>query len=387
MRTLIFSFMAGIAGAVAALAWLHHSPSASSVAVGQESPLRLPNTPAGRPTVPLASSTTPVVMTPQENVNRAVYDACNQAVVNISVTTLRRTFLGAVPESGDSGSGAIIDKEGYILTNYHVVEGARRIMVTLANGDEYDGDVVGLDPLNDLAVLKIEAPSEDLTAIQLGDSQSLFVGQAIYAIGNPFGLQRTLSTGIIASLGRSLSVRDDWVIKSVIQIDAAINPGNSGGPLLNSAGQLIGINTAIAARTQQSAGIGFAIPVNLVKRSLPDLIEHGRVVRGDLGITVSEGRQGLQVVRMEPNGPAAKAGLHGPLVKERREAGILYRRIDRGAADVIVALNGEQITSAAEFFADIGDRKPGEEVELTVVRDSQLVNLKVTLGDEYARGQ
>lgn len=387
MRTFAIATLAGIAGTICTLMWVESLGSSASSASAQTSGSALDSTkPTPRmPKIVAPPASAPIfVVSPQEKINRTVYDACNRGVVNISVTTYRRTFFGAVPESGDSGSGAVIDQEGHILTNYHVVEGARRISVTLANGDEYDGEVIGLDPLNDIAVLKIKAPAEDLNVIPLGDSSSLFVGQAIYAIGNPFGLQRTLSTGIIASLGRSLNVRDDWVIKSVIQIDAAINPGNSGGPLLDSAGRLIGINTAIAARAQQSAGIGFAIPVDLVKRSIPDLIEHGRIVRGDLGITVSEGRQGLQIVRIEPDGPADVAGLQGPLVKERREGGILYRRIDRGAADIIVALNGEQITTAAEFFAQIGARKPGETVELTIIRDSKLVNVNVTLGDEYA---
>lgn len=385
MRPFALATLAGMMGSFVTLFWVESRQSLTSQVEAQEAAPTLPL--PGPATVPKASVIPEVPMSQTEQINRSVYDSCNQGVVNISVTTLRRTFFGAVPESGDSGSGVVIDKRGYILTNFHVVEGARRIMVTLASGEEYDGEVIGLDPLNDLAVLKVEAPSTDLTAVPLGSSQKLFVGQSIYAIGNPFGLQRTLSNGIIASLGRSLSVRDDWVIKSVIQIDAAINPGNSGGPLLNSAGELIGINTAIAARTQQSAGIGFAIPVDLIKRSLPDLIEFGRVVRGDLGITVSEGQQGLQIVRLDPDGPAAKAGMQGPLVRERRESGILYRRIDRSAADVIVALNGEQIVNAAEFFADIGDRKPGEIVELTVVRDSKLVKLKVTLGDEYDRAR
>lgn len=391
MRTILIAIAAGVSSALVTLAWTNSGDSLIETADAQLAPRQLPvpTQPRSRPSAPrLAPIAEPAVtpiatttITPAEQVNRSVYERCSAGVVNISATTVRRTLFGAVPQSGD-GSGVVIDLDGHILTNYHVVSGASRVSVTLADGSDYPGEVVGVDPLNDIAVLKIDAPADKLTVIPLGDSSSLFVGQNIYAIGNPFGLQQTLSTGIIASLGRSLHVREDWVVKAVIQIDAAINPGNSGGPLLDASGRLIGINTAIAARTEQSAGIGFAIPVNLVRRSLPDLFEHGRVIRGDLGITVSETKQGLTIVRLAPKGPGEKAGLRGPMVEESRTGGIIYRRIRRDAADVIVALNGEQISDAAEFFAQIGDRRPGDQVELTVIRDGKLVTVPVILGDE-----
>lgn len=391
MRTGITAVTAGIVGSLLTLMWSESQVGPLPLAEAQLTAPRVqpggaataqPALPSTQLTPAGSAVTTPAPITDAERIHRGVYERCNRGVVNISVTTVRRSFLGAYAESGDSGSGVVIDTEGHVITNYHVVEGASAVTVTLADGNEYEGDVVGLDPLNDIAILKIDAPATDLTVIPLGTSSDLFVGQAIYAIGNPFGLQRTLSTGIIASLGRSLHVREDWVIKSVIQIDAAINPGNSGGPLLDAAGRLIGINTAIAARAQQSAGIGFAIPVDLIRRSLPDLLEHGRVIRGDLGITVSETRQGLMIARIQPKGPAARAGLRGPVVVERREGNIIMRRLSSKAADVIVAVDGEQVTDAAEFFAQIAAKKPGESVELTVIRDRELVTVTVPLGEE-----
>ncbi|HCS53511.1 MAG TPA: serine protease, partial [Planctomycetaceae bacterium] len=187
-------------------------------------------------------------------------------------------FLQAVPEEG-TGSGMVIDKSGHILTNFHVIEDVREVAVTLFNGESYDATYVGSDPVNDLAVIRIEAPPEELIPVRMGNSSKLKVGMNVYAIGNPFGLERTLTTGIISSLSRSLKINGDRTIKSIIQIDAAVNPGNSGGPLLDSHGRMIGINTAIYSKTGQSSGVGFAIPVNLAKRVIPQLIRHGHVIR------------------------------------------------------------------------------------------------------------
>ena len=324
----------------------------------------------------------PREMTPAEQTAHDVYEACNDAVVNISVTTIRRNLFGARPETGDSGSGVVIDPRGLVLTNAHVIEGARQVRVTLADGREFIGERVGVDTLNDIALLRIDPEGSPLSSVSLGTSEDLFVGQSVYAIGNPFGLQRTLSTGTVAALGRPLDVQDNWVIKSVIQIDAAINPGNSGGPLLDSEGRLIGMNTAIAAETRQSAGIGFALPVDLIRRSLPDLMEHGRVIRGDLGIaTLSESPQGLRVLQLDVGGPAETAGIRGPVIEERREGNYIVRRIDRSKADLIVALDGATVTSAADLFARLDGKRPGETVELTVMRDKSLVRVNVELGE------
>jgi S1-C subfamily serine protease len=214
------------------------------------------------------------------------------------------------------------------------------------------------------------------------------VGQRVFAIGNPFGLERTFYTGVVSSLNRTIPSRDQVrTIKSVIQIDAAINPGNSGGPLLNGRGRLIGMNTAIASRTGQSAGVGFAIPVNTIARIVPQLIEKGRVERPDHGIAqVYETDRGLLVAALVPGGPAERVGLRGiRLVRERRQQGAFvyeYQRRDVSRADLIVAVDGQEINTADEFLTRIESRRPGEQVNLTLVRDGRRVALELTLGRE-----
>ena len=235
----------------------------------------------------------------------------------------------------------MLDTHGHILTNFHVVEGAREIQVTLFDGKKYEGRLVGKDESNDVAVIKIDAPAESLLPVTFGDSTHLRVGQRVFAIGNPFGLERTLSTGIISSLNRSLPARNHRTIKSIIQIDAAINPGNSGGPLLDSHGRLIGMNTAIASATGQSAGVGFAIPVANIARVVPQLIERGRVIRPDVGITRVQQDRARAAGRatMTPGGPAEQAGLRGfRIVKQRRTRGpftyeVQRHRSQRGRSD------------------------------------------------------
>lgn len=363
-------------------AWIF-SESVSPVASAQAlPPPRLPDAPGERvPVGPPGNLFTQSGLTPDEAVNVAVYDRVNRSVVNISTVSVgsSRFFLLAVPEPG-SGSGSVIDKAGHILTNYHVVEGARQVSVTLFNEESYEAELVGADPVNDVAILKIEAPGESLFPVTLGESKNLRVGMRVFALGNPFGLDRTMSVGIISSLNRSLEVRENWVIKSIIQIDASINPGNSGGPLLDSHGRLIGMNTAIAtADSRQSAGIGFAIPVDLVRRVVPELIEYGRVIRGDIGIThVSVTDDGLRIARLVPGGPAERAGLRGPKVTRRGPVVIE----DRGAADIIVAADGEKVTNAAEFLGHIESKKPGDVVTLTVVRGERTLDVEVVLSGE-----
>jgi S1-C subfamily serine protease len=320
-------------------------------------------------------------LTPDEAVNIAVYERANRSVVNISTVSIRsdRFFLMAVPEEG-SGSGAVLDKSGHVLTNFHVVEGARRVMVTLFDEESHEARLVGADPVNDIAVLKIDAPEEKLFPVALGESDHLRVGMRVFALGNPFGLDRTMSVGIISSLNRSLEVRENWVIKSIIQIDAAINPGNSGGPLLDAHGRLIGMNTAIAtADSRQSAGIGFAIPISLVQRVVPELIQFGRVIRGDIGIThVTVTEKGLRIARLVPGGPAEQAGLKGPKVTRRGP----WTIEDRGGADIIVAVDGEPVKTAAEFLGHIESKKPGDVVQVTVLRGERRLDVPVTLGGE-----
>jgi S1-C subfamily serine protease len=326
-------------------------------------------------------------LTAEERVNIAVYENVNRSVVNINTKGVRGEafFLIEIPSEG-AGSGSVLDQQGHILTNYHVIEGAREIQITLFDGKEYAAELVGEDPLTDVAVIRIKAPAASLYPVTLGDSTHLKVGQRVFAIGNPFGLERTLTTGIISSLNRSLPSRNGRTIKSIIQIDAAINPGNSGGPLLDSHSRLIGMNTAIASRTGQNTGVGFAIPVTSIARVVPQLIERGRVLRPEIGIArVYQTERGLLVATLTPGGPAEVAGLHGPrLTRERRRQGPFsyeYQSLDRTAADLIIAVDGEKIVSADEFLSAIESKRPGEEVTLTVVRDGRETPVQVRLGE------
>ncbi len=334
----------------------------------------------------------PVELTPEERVNVSVYQNANQSAVNISTTSIRDEglFWVEVPSSG-AGSGIVIDRAGHVLTNSHVVDGAREVIVTLFNGKSYEARPVGMDRTNDMAVLKIDAPADSLHPVEFGDSSNLLVGQRVYAIGNPFGLQRTLSTGIISSLNRDMPSRTKHrSIKQVIQIDADINPGNSGGPLLDSAARMIGMNTAIASHTGESAGVGFAIPVNTISRIVPQLIENGQVLRPDIGITqVLPTEKGLQIAALSRGGPAKRAGLKGfQLIRRQRREGLLAWEqtfIDQSAADLIVGIDGKKTRSVDDLLTVIESKQPGDEVVLAIVRDGEPMRVTVTLeaGDEH----
>lgn len=326
---------------------------------------------------------------PWERVNVDVYEQVNRSVVHIATETVQadRFFLLERTSEGE-GSGSIIDKSGHVLTNFHVVDRARQIQVTLFDGTSYSARLVGTDPASDIAVLKIDAPAELLFPVTFGSSAGLLVGQNVYAIGNPFGLDRTLTTGVISSLNRTLPRRSrGGVMKSIIQIDAAINPGSSGGPLLDSRGRMIGMNTAIASRTGESAGVGFAIPVNTVVRVVPQLIEAGRVVRPDIGIArVYQTAEGLLVAQLVPGGPAEKAGLQGPKVEQhqKRQGPFVYeyQTIDRKAADTIVGVDSQAVKTADEFIGVIESKEPGDQVTLSVVRNGRTIQVPVVLAAE-----
>lgn len=324
-------------------------------------------------------------LTPEERVACQVYEDVNRSVAHITTKGVKSSgfFLLEVPAEGE-GSGSVLDQLGHILTNYHVIEGAREVQVTLYDTQSYAAKLVGQDPSNDVAVLHIDAPAESLHPVTPGDSTRLRVGQRVFAIGNPFGLERTLTTGIVSSLNRTLPSRNGRTIKSIIQIDAAINPGNSGGPLLDSRGRLIGMNTAIASRTGQNTGVGFAIPVNIIMRVVPELIQHGRVVRPEIGIEqVYQTDQGLWIATLTPGGPAERAGLRGPqLIRERRKQGPFsyeFQKVDRSAADLIVAVDGVRTLIADDFLSALEAHRPGEEITVTVVRQGREVDLTVKL--------
>ncbi len=388
MRSIGVSVFAAILGSVLTLMWtegvLPHTSEANAQPTLQPPRAQTPQLDLPPP----VKLELPPGLTPDEQVNVSVYEKTNRSVVNISTLTLRPDgwLLRPVPSEGN-GSGSVIDKSGHILTNNHVISDARQVVVTLFNEESYPAKLVGADPINDIAVIKIDAPPEQLFPIALGDSGALRVGLRVFALGNPFGLDRTMSTGIIASLNRTLEVQENWVIKSIIQIDASINPGSSGGPLLDTQGRLIGMNTAIATgdsrSMRQSAGIGFSIPVNLISRVIPELIQHGRVIRGDLGIThVTEADDGLRIARLKPGGAAERAGIRDAKVTRQRQGPFVFERIDRSTADVITAVDGEPVSTAAEFLGMIEQKKPGEVVELTILREGKSINIVVTLGGD-----
>jgi S1-C subfamily serine protease len=338
--------------------------------------------------VPRAAEDLPRDLTPEERTNIAVYEAVNRSVANINTkaTVSSGLFLLEVPSEG-AGSGIVLDKQGHVLTNYHVVENAREIQVLLFDGSSHSGRLVGFDPATDVAVLKVDAPASLLVPVVFGTSTNLRVGQRVFAIGNPFGLERTLTTGIISSLNRSLPTKSGRTIKSIIQTDAAINPGNSGGPLLDSGSRLIGMNTAIASRTGQSSGVGFAIPVSTLGRIVPQLIRQGKVIRPDAGISrVYQTDKGLLVAALSPDGPAERAGMRGfRVIRERRRQGPFvaeFERVDRSGADLIVAVSGEAVRTADDFLSAIESRNPGDQVLIAVEREGHRLELPVILDAE-----
>ncbi len=326
----------------------------------------------------------------EEQNNISVYKKVLPSVVNITSTTLVFDFFyGTVPQQGQ-GSGFILDKAGHILTNYHVIEGANRgIEVMLYNKRRYEAHVVGVDKVHDLALLQIDAPT--LQPVTLANSSNLQVGQKVYAIGNPFGLSGTMTLGIISSI-RSIRNQDGAPIEDAIQTDAAINPGNSGGPLLNSSGDVIGINTMIASNgADQSSGIGFAIPINTAKAVLADLIRYGHVNRPSLGIVsyaigpdlASQmglaADYGVLIQRVIPGGAADRAGLRGG----DQQAYVGNTPIMLGG-DLIVAIDGQQVTDPQDISAIMDKHQAGDTVNVTVLRGRRQMTFKLTLGE--ARG-
>jgi S1-C subfamily serine protease len=320
-------------------------------------------------------------LTPEERINVAVYEMANRSVVNITTEAVRHDlFLAEVRAEGE-GSGIVLDNQGHILTNFHVVEGARAIQVNLFTANGYEAKLVGADPISDVAVLKIEAPPEDLVPLAMGDSSRLRVGQRVFAIGNPFGLERTLSTGIISNLDQTLpNPRTNRTVKQMIQIDASINPGNSGGPLLDSHGRMIGVNMAIASKTGESAGVGFAIPVSVVARVVPHLIQTGRVARADIGILTGLWKgQGMLIAKMVPGGAAERAGLRGEAVHQKRLGPIVLVMPDRSKADLIVAVDGKKLVDRRDLQAIIDSKQPGEKIVVSIIREGQKLDVPLVL--------
>ena len=322
---------------------------------------------------------------PEEQNNISVYRKNIPTVVNITSRALTFDFFyGVMPQEGQ-GSGFVIDKEGHILTNYHVVADAQEVDVTMHNRKKYRAKVVGKDPAHDLAVLQISAPN--LVSAVLGDAQNLQVGQKVYAIGNPFGLNGTLTTGIVSSI-RSVREPNGATIDKAIQTDAAINPGNSGGPLLNSHGDVIGINTMILGSTGQSSGIGFAIPINTAKAVLNDLVTLGRVRRPALGIrSLPIGPElaaelglpadnGVLIIQVVPAGAAERAGLRGG--SERAYLGNTPIML---GGDLIVGIDGKDIIDQQDLSDVMNQHRAGDTVRVSIFRGKRKMEVPVTLGE------
>lgn len=334
-----------------------------------------------------AQSNAPMSYDAEEQNNIALYKKVVPSVVNITSTAVAFDFFyGAVPQEGQ-GSGFVIDKEGHILTNYHVVANARQVEVTLSNRRKYKAQIIGLDPAHDLAVIRITAPA--ITPAVLGDSKSLVVGQKVYAIGNPFGLNGTMTRGIISSI-RSIRGGENTPIDDAIQTDAAINPGNSGGPLLNSRGEVVGINTMIATGgANQSAGVGFAIPINAAKAVLNDLVTVGRVrrpafgIRGALPITPDIAQElgltaeyGVLIMQVIPGGAADRAGLRGG--NERAYLGNTPIML---GGDLIVAIDDQEVLEPGDVAGILNNRRAGDTIKVTIYRGKKKMDISVKLGE------
>jgi S1-C subfamily serine protease len=320
-------------------------------------------------------------LTEDERTVTSLFHEAVPSVVNVTAIALRRDFfrLNVMEIPRGAGSGFVWDAAGHVVTNFHVIRDGNRAEVTLADQSSWSAEVVGVAPEKDLAVLRIQAPSSAMRPLRLGSSADLMVGQTVLAIGNPFGFDQTLTTGIISALGREIDSMDGVPIRDVIQTDAAINPGNSGGPLLDSAGRLIGVNTAIVSPSGGYAGLGFAIPVDTVNWVVPELIAHGQIRRPTLGVEVISdhairrlGLVGALVGDVVRGSGADEAGLR-PTYRNQRGRWVL--------GDLIVAVDGEAVRSSGELGLALERRRPGEIVTVTVNRGGTDVDLQVRLGE------
>jgi putative serine protease PepD len=328
-----------------------------------------------------AGITDPTTASDEQN-NIEVYRTLSPGVVFIHSTSYARDFFGYVEQQEGSGSGSILDQEGNILTNYHVIEGAQKLSVSLGGQKDYPAEVVGGDPDTDLAVIRLTAkPAGPLTIVPLGDSEKLVVGQKVLAIGNPFGLDRTLTTGVISGLQRPIRARDNRLIEGAIQTDASINPGNSGGPLLDSRGRMIGINSQILSPSGSSAGVGFAVPVGIAKRVVPQILKFGSVPRPKLGIStrdVSAFRNqvdlpvsdGVLIIQVARGSGAATAGLRG---MQATEMG------DYELGDIIVGIDNDKVANSDDLFRVLDKHQIGEVVQVQIWRNGRRITVPVRL--------
>jgi S1-C subfamily serine protease len=332
--------------------------------------------PEGKPR-PVTPS--PAELGADERATMAVFERATKSVVFISNTAIQRDFwsfdIMEVPQG--SGSGFVWNKQGHIVTNFHVIYGANSIKVTLADRSEHQAKLVGADPDHDLAVLQIQMSEAQSEPLAIGSSHDLRVGQKVLAIGNPFGLDHTLTTGVVSALGRTIKSLSNRTIEGVIQTDAAINPGNSGGPLLDSAGRLIGVNTQIVSPSGAYAGIGFAVPVDTVNRIVPELIKHGKLIRPGLGVSLVPdamakqwGIKGLIIGKVTRGGGADRAGLKGA---RETAAG----QVQLG--DIIVSVAGKPVVTVDDLMDVMEEHKVGEHVTVEILRANRHEKVSVTL--------
>jgi len=308
-----------------------------------------------------------------------IFRKASPAVVYVTNSALRRNLfnLDVMEIPRGSGTGFVWDKNGLVVTNFHVIAGAQKLTVTLQDRSEHDADVIGVAPEKDLAVLRMQSPPDNLVTLPLGDSSELTVGRKVLAIGNPFGLDTTFTTGVVSALGRQIQAPGNRKIRGVIQTDAAINPGNSGGPLLNSLGQLVGVNAAIYSPSGASAGIGFAIPVNTVKDVVPQLISYGRVLRPMIGVELASDRwlqryqiEGVPVVQVYPGLPAAEAGMSGAFRNARGDVEL---------GDIITHIDDKPISTQDDYFSALEAHQPGDTVSITTRLGDRTRTYKVEL--------
>ncbi|MBI1277833.1 MAG: trypsin-like serine protease [Anaerolineaceae bacterium] len=370
---LILGFMLGVMAAFELL------PRRASITAAQDTATVIP-TPTPLPDSVYAE------LDARDQIMINLYDRINPSVVHISSSqNVPSFFYGTVPQEG-TGSGFLYDDQGHIVTNNHVVAGADSLDVLLSNGLNLPATVVGTDPYYDLAVVKIDLPAGTASPLSLGDSDGLKVGQTVIAIGNPFGLDRTLTTGVISALGRRIETDAGTAIGQAIQTDAAINPGNSGGPLLDAHGRVVGINTAINSPSGGSVGIGFAVPVNIIKQVVPSLIKDGHYTHPSLGVQVAEIgtevasndpniQHGLLIVQMDSGGAAEKAGLQAATVRVQRGRYVV------SGGDIVTAIGDKQVASRNDLLLALEENyRPGDSVDVTIVRDGKTITQTLTLG-------
>ncbi|MBN1965556.1 MAG: trypsin-like peptidase domain-containing protein [Anaerolineae bacterium] len=377
-----------LAGALGVALWLLTLSLAFGFGALGTQPGEVVASPPLEPTATLAppSEDTLALLQAEESLITYLYQAVSPSVVHITNRAYVQNFYRDIEPQEGTGSGFIYDTEGRIVTNYHVIEGADEIEVLFADGTSLPATVVGVDDYYDLAVIQVDASKVTAPPLVLGEQQDLRVGQRVLAIGNPFGLDRTLTVGVISALGRTIESSSGLTIGNVIQTDAAINPGNSGGPLLNSRGEVIGINTSITSPSGGSVGIGFAVPIDTVRLVVPELVSAGRYPHPTLGISVGElgyqirpaqdgPQNGLLIVEVSSGSGAANAGLLAAEVQRRG------RQTYYLGGDIVIAINGQQTFTRDEMVLYLEQNtRPGDTVTVTVIRDDQQVNIPVTVG-------